>query len=307
MKKRLVAIVLCILVTLCMVASVKGAESLTIYVDDGNADYLAELLVQGEKDADTLIELLEQQQMVPEGTKVNSFEITKEGKRTIGKLDLSKEYEKAVTHTGTAGERMYIYSVVNTFIKNLELDQVYLTADGEIISTGHAIYDEALNFYDHIIAAKDWSGNSVSTQSVDGSGNVGDDQTSESTEEAIESKNNTENGLAGPTESVDTKESTNINENQVTAKAQEPLQTENGSAQSIMNESDTKKEQEMMNAAENQKEVTKQKSFSDTIRVFVQGLYKQNVSMRVILFVIIGAIVCLFFGTFLHVVKKKKL
>lgn len=166
MKKRFVAVLICILTLFLFVGSVKAGENLTIYVDDGNADYLAELVVSGEKNADSLIALLAQHGMIPEGTVVNSFEVLDQEEIAIGKIDLSKEYEEAVSHTGTAGETMYIYSVVNTLIKNLGVDKVRLTCDGEIISTGHAIYEDDFQFYDHIIEASEWNGNTVSAQST---------------------------------------------------------------------------------------------------------------------------------------------
>lgn len=172
MKKRFVAVLICMLTLFLFVGSAKASENLTIYVDDGNADYLAELVVSGEKNADSLIALLAQYGMIPEGTVVNSFEILDQEDVIVGKIDLSKEYEEALSHTGTAGETMYIYCVVNTLIKNLGIDKVRLTSDGEVISTGHAIYEDDLAFYDHIIEASEWNGNTVNAQStnVDGLG-----------------------------------------------------------------------------------------------------------------------------------------
>ena len=157
MKKHFAAMILYSFISLLLITSAKAAESITIYVDDGNADYLVEVIVTGEKDAGNLVMLLEEHQMVPEGTKVNSFEIVQAHKKEVGKLDLSSEFGKAVTETGTAGETMYIYSVVNTMITNFKLDEIFLTVDGEVISTGHTIYDTSLSFYDHIIKAVDWN------------------------------------------------------------------------------------------------------------------------------------------------------
>lgn len=166
MKKRFVGVWICIFTLCLLVGSAKAAENLTIYVDDGNADYLAELIVSGENNAESLIALLVEHEMIPEGTLVNYFQEFEQDDLIIGELDLSKEYEDAMNQTGTAGETMYIYSVVNTFIKNLGLDEVKLTSDGEVISTGHAIYNENLTFYDHIIEASEWNENVVIAQST---------------------------------------------------------------------------------------------------------------------------------------------
>ena len=168
MKKHFAAMILYSIISLLLMTSAKAAESLTLYVDDGNADYLVEVIVTGEKDASDLVKLLEEHQMVPKGTKVNSFEIIQDDKKEIGKLDLSSEYGKAVTQTGTAGETMYIFSVVNTMIANFKLDEIVLTVDGEIISTGHSIYDTSLSFYDHIIKGADWDVKDIKKDTAEG-------------------------------------------------------------------------------------------------------------------------------------------
>lgn len=165
MKKYVAAIIIYSVITLLLITSAKAAERLTIYVDDGNADYLVQVIVTGEKEVNNLVELLEEYQMVPIGTKVNSFAIVRDNTKGIGYLDLSSEYENALNQTGTAGETMYIFSVVNTMIANFQLDEIVLTVEGEIISTGHSIYDTSLTFYDHVIKATNWNVHDPSTLS----------------------------------------------------------------------------------------------------------------------------------------------
>lgn len=310
MKKRLVAVMICILVTFFLVSSAKGAESLTIYVDDGNADYLAELQVTGEKDADTLISLLVEYKMLPEGTKVNSFEEMHENQKTVGKLDLSKEYLEAVTSTGTAGETMYIYSVVNTMIKNLGLDEVALTANGETISTGHAIYDWNLTFYDHIIAAADWDGNTITSSSI-GSDRMQQEASSD------ESSQNGENSIA---EQLETEESSNqesivesingtkeeatseinngnLSESKMTSESQEAGEVASSDRIQIVEEQNT----------EELNHDTQDGSLVNTVWCSISDSIQKLNSRKVVLFIGAGAIICLFIGTYLSVVKKKKL
>jgi len=150
MRKRLLAVVLCIVSMLILSASSKPSKEFVIYVDDGEADYLVEKKMSGENTVENLMECLMQNQMIPEGTKVKSYEVTKETGKKILNLDLSSQYEEAVLHTGNAGEFMYIYSIVNTMIQNQKVDAVRLTVEGHVIETGHSIYDEPLVFSEYV-------------------------------------------------------------------------------------------------------------------------------------------------------------
>ena len=154
MRKRIMAVVLCIVTMLVLSASSKPSKQITIYVDDGEADYLRERKMNGENTVEYLIESLIQERMIPVGTKVNFYEITKEAGRRVLLLDLSVQFEEAAAKTGTAEEFMLIYSVANTMIKNLKVDAVRLTSEGHVIESNHAIYDELLEFDTHIIEEK---------------------------------------------------------------------------------------------------------------------------------------------------------
>ena len=79
----------------------------------------------------------------PEGTRVNSAEV--DGKTL--KLDLSKEFGDAVKSTGTAGETMYLVSLVDTFLVFYDCDQLVLTVEGQTLETGHQVYDQPIEMY----------------------------------------------------------------------------------------------------------------------------------------------------------------
>ena len=151
MRKQMFTIVICMLSFLLFAQSSSAASTVTVYVDDGNSDYLVETKVKGNKEIGDLLKCLVDANMLPDGTKVNDFTVGEENGETVGRLDLSKEYQDAVSQTGTAGETMYIYSVVNTVTDNFDLDGLYITVDGNVISTGHNIYDFKLTYYDHVI------------------------------------------------------------------------------------------------------------------------------------------------------------
>ena len=59
-------------------------------------------------------------------------------------LDLSNQFAVLISNFGTSGELMYIDGLAKTFKEYYNLSELYLTIDGEILETGHNIYDFAL-------------------------------------------------------------------------------------------------------------------------------------------------------------------
>ena len=59
-------------------------------------------------------------------------------------LDMNDAYAEAVRSSGTTGEEMLVYSLVNTFASARNAESVMLTVDGKPLQSGHAIYDYAL-------------------------------------------------------------------------------------------------------------------------------------------------------------------
>lgn len=62
------------------------------------------------------------------------------------RLDVPKSVAKALASTGSAGERMAVYGLVDTFLAHYEADALILTSSGKPIETGHNVYDEPLRF-----------------------------------------------------------------------------------------------------------------------------------------------------------------
>lgn len=151
MNKRLFGLFLCVGLIVFFLIGSKAKTRITIYTDDGNADYLVERVVGGEKTPEGMIQALIDNKMLPIQTRVVRYECKKVKSKMVGYLDLSQEFLDAISHTGTAGEVMYVYSVVNTFIKNLALDEVKLTVNGNEIEEGHLYYADNFEFYDHLI------------------------------------------------------------------------------------------------------------------------------------------------------------
>lgn len=72
--------------------------------------------------------------------RILSFETTTaEGKATI-ELDFSSEFSSYVFSMGSTGEYYVIGSVCNTFLDAYDCEQIKITVEGQVLSTGHAEY-----------------------------------------------------------------------------------------------------------------------------------------------------------------------
>lgn len=132
-----------------------------LYLPNDSADGFMVVRETVEASPEGLVDALTAHGVLPEGTAVLRFESQSDGQETregdmvsyeVGKvsltLDLSEEFLPAVTSTGTAGETMVLGSLVNTFLTAYHGETLTLTCGGEAVETGHAIYDEALTFFD---------------------------------------------------------------------------------------------------------------------------------------------------------------
>ena len=118
-----------------------GGESAVIYVPDEQSESLTPVGTDVADDSDkALIDALIKAGALPEGVEVVSSSLT-DGVLT---LDMNDAYANAVRSSGTAGEEMLVYSVVNTFASARNAENVMLTVGGKPLQSGHNIYDYAL-------------------------------------------------------------------------------------------------------------------------------------------------------------------
>lgn len=120
-------------------AAPAAAGRIVIYVPDENFDQLEAHEVEGEATPEGLVAALVTAGALPEGTAVLAFD----GET----IDLSEAFGEAVSHTGTAGEYLMLGALVNTLLTNLGLTEISVVSEGQIIETGHNVYDEPLAFY----------------------------------------------------------------------------------------------------------------------------------------------------------------
>lgn len=62
-------------------------------------------------------------------------------------LDVNADFGRQIGSYGTAGEYMIMGSVVNTLLGAYNAETVLITMDGQILESGHAVYDFPLEFY----------------------------------------------------------------------------------------------------------------------------------------------------------------
>lgn len=126
-------------------ASANGAtegNSAVVYVPSEQADLLTPVGTSVADDSDqALVDALIQAGSLPEGVEVLSA-AEKDGILT---LDMNQAFADAVRSSGSAGEAMLIYSLVNTFIQAHDVEKVMLTVnEGGLLESGHEVYDYPL-------------------------------------------------------------------------------------------------------------------------------------------------------------------
>ncbi len=117
-------------------------ETVSLYLPDEQAELVEEtkmeIKVKGDDIAGAMIAALVEQGALPEGVAVKQF--TQEEDTLT--LDLNQAFADALMETGTAGETMMLAAVVDTFLVHYGAASLTLTAEGQTLETGHAIYDE---------------------------------------------------------------------------------------------------------------------------------------------------------------------
>ena len=121
-----------------------GSSLVSIYAPNADATALLPSDVPVQDDPQGIMDALALNSAVPCFAKVLSF--TVEG--DMGTLDLSASFGEALSSTGTAGETLYMGSVVNTFLTRYALTSLRVTCEGADIETGHTIYDAPLTFFE---------------------------------------------------------------------------------------------------------------------------------------------------------------
>lgn len=91
-------------------------------------------------------------QVLPDTVTVESFsEETGTDKRLL--LDLSSDFGSWLSSMGTSGEMIVMGSLVNTFLDAYDASAMKVTVEGQVLETGHQIYDGWLELYSYVQAS----------------------------------------------------------------------------------------------------------------------------------------------------------
>ena len=118
---------------------------LNIFVPDENAENFSTIPTVIEVlDGALILEMLIENSMLNEDISLNSAELVDSQLN----LDFNQAFLDQLLTYGTAGERMMIGCVVNTYLSAYDAETVYITVNGEIIESGHVIYDFPMEFFE---------------------------------------------------------------------------------------------------------------------------------------------------------------
>lgn len=124
-------------------------DKLWIYYGDENAE---NLLIDGiEKQKVTpelLISELSKRNVISKDTKINSIKETKNSNGKTLELDFSEKFQEDLFNQGSSGEFIMMGSVVNTFLRAYEADSMTITVNGNILESGHCIYESPMKAYE---------------------------------------------------------------------------------------------------------------------------------------------------------------
>ena len=118
--------------------------SYTVYIPNENADgFIEEVVEVHEVNPESVLAELQKRNVLPEDVVINSCS-NDEGHLTI---DFNQAFADVVCSMGTSGELMVVGSVVNTYLSALGAESLYFTINGEILESGHTVYDFVMSYF----------------------------------------------------------------------------------------------------------------------------------------------------------------
>ena len=125
-------------------SAVSELLSYSMYLPNDNADGFEVMTVSTEEiSAKSVLAGLKEENVLPEAVAINSFSYDS----ALISIDFNQAFADAVCSMGSSGELMIVGSLVNTFLDAFKSEAVYFTVDGQILESGHTIYDFPLRFF----------------------------------------------------------------------------------------------------------------------------------------------------------------
>lgn len=126
-------------------ADSKSEQAVIYYGKGDSSELLQETIEVDAIEPDELIDALARHNIVPLlDTKVLSFAIREDDGGTAIYLDLSRAFGEYLRTMSKEAECIIVASVTNTFLENYGADVLYLTVEGEAVTTVNAEYRDAL-------------------------------------------------------------------------------------------------------------------------------------------------------------------
>lgn len=151
MKKWIAVLTACLLLTGCgakpasPAETIAAEETLILYLPDDNAEFFVPTEIQvPHVDELAIVQNLKIQNVLKDEVELLNFGM--EDKNLT--LDFNAAFGQQINSMGTAGERMILGSVVNSFLTAFDAETVTITVEGNVLESGHAIYDEPLGFFE---------------------------------------------------------------------------------------------------------------------------------------------------------------
>ena len=120
----------------------KSTFKFLLYTPNDNLD--AFITTELEQDELDIIGALTEARVLNENITENS--LIQEG--AVLKLDLNSAFADLIYTQGTTGELMIMGCLVNTYLSAYGAESLILTVDGEILESGHVIYDFPMGYYE---------------------------------------------------------------------------------------------------------------------------------------------------------------
>lgn len=120
----------------------ENAEDMVIYYSNGSLESLASDTVSDkEKTAENIISALARHNIVSLDTKVLSFQEEEIVGGNMLHLDLSKAFLNYLKTMTRESESIIIASLTNTFLENYKAAGIYITIEGEALTTSYGTYE----------------------------------------------------------------------------------------------------------------------------------------------------------------------
>lgn len=115
--------------------------------EDATAFVSEEVQVDSLTPENILSVLLSKEIVTPE-VQVLNFEKVSVDERDSIELDLNAAFAEYISTMGTAGEYYILGGICNTFLDTYDCEQIKITVEGDVLTTGHAEYPDYMTMFE---------------------------------------------------------------------------------------------------------------------------------------------------------------